>query len=371
MTLRERILTVYRGETPDVVPFMLDLSHWFYHRNRSPWDLSKAYDTPETELLDFHKRHGVGFYLPNLASFLDIDYPSDVHARVTKSADGREITWEYETPLGVIRRTRRWQEQTYSWAIPEWGIHTEQEMRVLAYALANRSYRPRWERYQAWQEYVGEAGVVYVVFAYSGMGHLLNYWMGIEGTVHAITNWPDTVREVIEHINQNNLNGIDLLAQSPAQVLLTGDNFSSDIQPPHFFETWSRAYYEEVIRRLHAAGKHVAVHVDGRLRGLLRAFHEIDVDCIDAVTPAPMGDLDPEQCRAEAGPNLILSGGVPPNLWLEDVDVERFKAAVKSWLKLRQHSPRLIANAGDQVPPGAPEDRILIMRDLVEEYGRF
>ena len=32
MTLRERILAVYRGETPDVVPYMLDLSHWFYHK---------------------------------------------------------------------------------------------------------------------------------------------------------------------------------------------------------------------------------------------------------------------------------------------------------------------------------------------------
>jgi len=27
MTTRERILAVYRGQTPDVVPFMLDLSH--------------------------------------------------------------------------------------------------------------------------------------------------------------------------------------------------------------------------------------------------------------------------------------------------------------------------------------------------------
>jgi hypothetical protein len=31
----------------------------------------------------------------------------------------------------------------------------------------------------------------------------------------------------------------------------------------------------------------------------------------------------------------------------------------------------MIANAGDQVPPGADEDRIEIMRDMVEEFGRF
>ncbi len=34
LTMRERILSVYAGDTPDAVPFMLDLSHWFYEKNR-------------------------------------------------------------------------------------------------------------------------------------------------------------------------------------------------------------------------------------------------------------------------------------------------------------------------------------------------
>src|ERR1017187_1088201 len=38
MTTRERILAVYRGQTPDVVPYMLDLSHWFYHKHHRPCD---------------------------------------------------------------------------------------------------------------------------------------------------------------------------------------------------------------------------------------------------------------------------------------------------------------------------------------------
>ncbi len=371
MTLRDRILAVYRRETPDVVPFMLDLSHWFYHRNRLPWDLSKSYDTPELELLDFHKQHGIGFYLPNLASFYEVSYADDVQARVIKSAGGDEITWEYQTPVGTIRRTRRWDDHSYSWAIPAWGIHSEKELRALGYALSRRVYQPRWDRYLAWKEQIGSVGVAYAVFAYSGMGHLLNYWLGIQGTVNAMLDWPDAMRDVIDQINKNNLLCVDMLAQSPAEVVLVGDNFSSDLQPPAFFNEWSRAYYEQVVRRLHDAGKYVAVHVDGRLRGLLSVFRDIGVDCIDAVTPAPMGDLDPAQCRAEAGDQLILSGGVPPTLWLEDTDVRTFEAAVLRWLDLKRQSPRLIANAGDQVPPHAPEDRIFLMRDLVEQHGRF
>ncbi len=371
MTPRERILAVYRGETPDVVPFMLDLSHWFYHRRRMPWDLSRSYDEPEHELIAYHKRVGAGFYMPNLGSFFTVAYPPDVKATVTRSADGREITWRFDTPLGSIHRRRRWEEATYAWGIPEWGLKTEHDLRILACALQDRTYAPRWDRFVAWADCVGDDGIVYMPFGYSAMGQLLNYWLGIEGTVFAIADWPETLREVVDRINRNNLACIDLLASSPADVVILGDNFSSDIQPPDFFEQWSRPFYAEAIRRLHAAGKCVAVHIDGRLRGAIRMIRAVGADCADAVTPTPMGDLTPAECREEAGADFILSGGVSPDVWLPDVSEETFKRTVLDWLDLREHGPRLIAAAGDQVPPGAAEKRIAIMRDLVEQYGRY
>ncbi len=371
MTIRERILSVYRGETPDVVPYMLDLSHWFYHKHHLPWDLSASRTEPERELLDYHKQMNVGFYVPQLGAFFDVTYGGDVRVTTTKSEDGREISWELETPSGVIRRKRRWEEQTYAWGISEWGICSEQDLRVLGHALASRRYTPRWERYEAWVDYAGDWGVVYTMPGYSAMGHLLNYWLGVEQTVYATIDWHTAMHEVVNQINANVLECVDVLARSPAEVICMGDNFSSDIQPPRFFEEWSKPFYAEAINRLHAAGKHVAVHIDGKLRGALAMFRDLGADCADAVTPAPMGDLTPEACRDEAGPDLILSGGVSPNLWLPDTDLAQFDAAVLSWLELRKRSPRLIANAGDQVPPGTGEDRIHRMRDLVDRHGRY
>ena len=369
MTPRDRILAVYEGRTPDVVPFMLDLSHWFYHKNRMPWDLSHAYEEPECELIDYHKAKGVGFYMPNLAALYSVRHTNGVMAKVEKDSD--EITWRYDTPLGSIERTREWHEQTYSWAISSWGVKTEHDLKVLGCAMSSMEFAPRWDRYQAWADYVGDCGVVYMPAGYSAMGQLLHYWMGVEGAMYAIYDWTETMHDVVDQINQRNLDLIDLLAASPAEVIIMGDNFSSDIQPPGFFDEWSKPYYAEAIRRLHAAGKYVAIHIDGKLRGALRMIRDAGADCADAVTPVPMGDLTPEECRAEAGHHFILSGGVSPNLWLPNVSADDFKAAVIRWLELRKLSPRLIANAGDQVPPGAVEDRIEIMRDLVETHGGF
>jgi len=373
MTLRERILTVYRGETPDVVPFMLDLSHWFYQKNRLPWDISKAYEQPEYALIDYHTQVGAGFYVPNLGSFYSAAYADDVQAETLKDERGPrpEISWRLTTPLGGIERRRVWKPESYSWAISRWGITTEQDLRVLGYALGSRTFAPRWEKYHAWDDYVGDTGIVCLLPGYSAVGYLMHYWMGVERLMYAMADWPETVHAVVEQINGNNLQMIDLLATAPGDVAIMGDNFSSDMQPPHFFAEWSRAYYAEAIRRLHAAGKKVAVHIDGKLRGAIAMLREVGMDCVDAVTPTPMGDLTPAECRDEAGPDCILSGGVSPDLWYDYVPEETFVAAVKEWLDLKRRSPRLIANAGDQVPPGAAEERITLMRELVEEYGRY
>lgn len=373
MTIRDQILAVYRGQTPDVVPCMLDLSHWFYHRNKMPWDLSRTYDKPERELIDYHRSKGIGFYLPNLASFFSVKHRPDVQVEILKDQTNGHprITWRYTTPLGSIERSRVWDEITYSWHIENWGVKTEQDLRVLAYALSDRMFVPAWQKYEDWRNYIGDIGVVYLVAGYSGMGQLLNYWMGIEGTIYAVADWPATVREVVDKINGSNLPLIDILAASPAEIICMGDNFSSDIQPPGFFNEWSRAYYAEAIRRLHTAGKHVAVHIDGRLRGALKMISAAGADCADAITPKPMGDLTPEQCFEESGENFILSGGVSPDLWLANRPIAEFKQAVLRWLDLARRGARIIANAGDQVPPGADEGRIALMRDLVEKHGRL
>jgi hypothetical protein len=371
MTLKQRIESVYRGETPDMIPFMLDLSHWFYHREELPWDLSQAYEEPEYDLIDLHRKHGAGFYMPNLGHFYDVTYPDNVTADVRKSKDGGKITWSLETPLGRIERTRIWENASYSWGTRDWGIVSEEQLKIFTIALANRTYNFLPEKYQAWVNAIGDAGVCYVSAGYSAMGQLLNLWMGIEGTIYAAIDWPETIRKFVVEVNQNNFKLIDMLAASPVEYVIMGDNFSSDIQPPDFFNQWSRDYYTEAVRRLHEAGKYVSVHIDGRLFGAINMIRETGADCADAVTPAPMGDLSPQQCREEAGKDFILSGGVSPNLWMPDVSIEDFKKAVLEWVTLKKQSSRLIASAGDQVPPGAEEARIGIMRDLVELYGKY
>lgn len=373
MTERERILTVFSGKTPDRVPFFLDLSHFYYEKYRKPWDLLNGYEQPEHDLIDYHCAHQVGFYMPNQMIQYKTIYTDGINCTAWSQTENGipEIHWRYQTPLGSIERVRVWEPSSYSWAIKKWGAETENDLRVLGQALTARTFLPMVDNYCAWSNYVGDMGIVHLTTGYSAMGYLMNYWMGIENTVYACLDWEDTLHEVVDSINATNLRLCEMLAKYPAPTVLMGDNFSSDIQPPSFFEEWSVNYYKKAIEIFHNAGKKVAVHVDGRLRGSIKMLTDCGADIIDAVTPSPMGDLTPSQCRAEAGDKVVLSGGVPPTLWLPDVPLERFEQSVMDWLALKKDGAAFVANAGDQVPPGAEECRINYMRELVEKHGYF
>ncbi|MCX7705559.1 MAG: hypothetical protein N2115_04795 [bacterium] len=373
MLIRERILSVYNNQKPDCVPFILDLSHWYYHRTRKPWDLTMSYNNPDVGLIETHKKLGVGFYVPILPVGWRVEYPSDVrHLMKKEYRDGIPlIIWEYETPYGTIRRCRIWEERSYSWPIVKWGVRNQKELRILQYALVKRNFFPEFGSYNKWKETIGDFGVVYITFGYSAMGLLLNAWMGVEETIYAISDMESAMVEFVETVNENNLKLVDLLCESPAEVILMGDNFSSDIQPPAFFNRWSKNFYSEAIKRFHSAGKKVAIHMDGRIKGCLKMFAEVGADCGDAITPKPSGDLNPMQCRDEAGDDFILSGGISPCLWLPEADLKEFKNAIIEWLETKERSFRIMAAAGDQVPPGSEEKRIILMKEMVDYYGKF
>ena len=374
MTPRERILAVYNGQKPDRVPYMLDLSHYYLHRFQLPWDLCNGYPEPDKGLMDFTRKMGAAFYCPQQTYFWKTEFANDVKSSaVTNVVNGvPEIVWRFDTPIGSIERIRVWEQGSYSWAIKKWGVTTEKDLEVLAYAMSSRRYTAIPQNYEDWANYIGEDGLVYLNSGYSAMGYLLNYWMGVENTVYATYDFEDVMEECVQKINDNILDQIRMMASEfSAPVIIMGDNFSSDVQSPPFFQRWSKDFYAKAFEIIHAHGKKVAVHVDGKLKGAIAMMRETGADCIDAVTPGSVGGYTAAEARAEAGKNLILSGGIPNELWYTYSDIRDFEKAVKDWLALKEVSPALIAAAGDQVPPGAEESRILRMGELVEEYGYY
>ena len=205
---------------------------------------------------------------------------------------------------------------------------------------------------------VGEMGLPLAQCPYTGLGFLMSRYAGVEQTVLMAADAPDEFHETIAAINRAHERVFRLLAEGPAEVLFHSDNLSADVQSPAWVERYSGDHYRTMARIAHEHGKPLVTHIDGRLRGLLRTVAETGFDGADAVTPAPWGDLSPQQCRDEAGPRLVLSGGVPPSSFRSDVPLSVLDEQIDAWLSLRDQSSALIIAPGDQLPPDGELDRV-------------
>lgn len=136
-----------------------------------------------------------------------------------------------------------------------------------------------------------DVGLGFPSMGYTGFGSLISYYMGVKNTIYALYDDPKAVKAYVDIYNRKHPELTDIYAKSPAPHILFGDNLSSDIQSPDIFMEYSFSHYKNIAESLHAAGKTVSSHLDGRLNGILGLVAKTGVDVADACTPAPCGDL--------------------------------------------------------------------------------
>lgn len=358
MKPRERLLAVYRGETPDCVPALADLSYWYAAHGGGkfiPGHTGDANQSKIPRLLELHRQTGAAIHL-NLGTFFDEHY--DENVRVRSDIDGDLYRHRFETPVGTVEEIRRWSTQTYSWPIIRHMVREVTDLKVIRYCFEHVSYSARWETYLEVDKLVGDLGLPLVQVPYTGMGFLISRYAGVERTVILAADYPEELEQTVDAINGAHEKVMRLMADGPSQVLFHSDNLSADVQSPRWLERYSGAYYRRMAEIAHQYGKPLVTHIDGRLRGLLRAVGEMGIDAADAVTPAPWGDLTPQQCRTEAGPKLVLSGGIPPDSFSSNTPLSRLDEQIEAWLELRHQSPAMIIGPGDQLPPDGDLDRV-------------
>lgn len=368
MKPNQRVREVYQGRTPDQVPLLLDLSHW-YKKNRNVFFNLSGFTEVEQGLVELHKQVGAVCYC-EMGGFYSL-FTDDPEVKLESHTDGGVFSTRITTPLGTIHEERVFNADSYSYGIRKYLLESTEEFPIVEFLMERLRCRPKWEFYRAWQESLGELAYPYAQLPYSGSGYLMARNMGVERTVFAVRDQPQRVQRLVQAVNACNLRILDALLDGPFETLIISDNYDSNVQTKQFFDAYVRDYYTEVARRLHARGKYLAVHVDGESRGVLGWLAECGVDCADAVTPQPMFALTPARMRAEAGPDLILSGGIPATVFGAGGSDAAFVECVKRWLDTRLASPRLMMAAGDQVPPDAPWRRIAMLPELVAKYGGY
>jgi len=371
MNLQERILAVFSGKKPDVMPWFADLTYWY--RAKTYWNELPSKYLGERGRIRLYKDLGCGsheelFNLPGEITY----YNTKCINSVETLRDGSIIREEgYSTPVGSITAVRKFVPKSVSSAYIKYAVATRQDLKVLQYLCKNQEFKPdyslQYDRLKNWNG----IGFVSSLPPRTPFQRLIVVWAGVVNTIRLMMREPEELEETIQVMSEADDPIYEAVCESPAPGVYFGENITSEVISPRIFRKYHAPYYKKRVRQLHAAKKIIFVHIDGTLKGVLPLMEETGVDCAQSVTPAPVGDIPVEKLREVAGQNIILWGGLPGVYFSSIYPEKALRQTALDVIKYHLEGHKFIMGVSDQVPPDGDIRRVKMVTDLVEKYARY
>ncbi|UCD73446.1 MAG: hypothetical protein JSW01_02035 [Candidatus Bathyarchaeota archaeon] len=292
---------------------------------------------------------------------------------VTTKTEGDILTRTYTTPVGSIterlkfgvgygqgRYGRDWKGMQPRRI--EFAVKNTEDYDVLKFIIENTHYEPYYFAIEDQQKRLGDDGIVVARIGYSPFQRLLIQWVGPRLYIHHARQRElvDAVYSILEERCEAEL--FPIAADSPTEVVLYGDNIDGVLVSPQIFEEYHLPSYTKCAEMLHAKGKLLDVHMDGRLKNISSLIANSDIDIVEAFTPPPMGDFSIEEA---------LSMWKEKILWVNfpsSVSVLMGPSDVKKYLveqlKLMIPGARLLIIASTE--NYLPEENLRVMTEVMQ-----
>ena len=396
MTHRERIIKAIRGEMPDRLPFAPRLDLWYTanvqagtlpekHKNRTfdeiaraeGWALHKInpeYQKNRKPEDNLHWALGILSYKESVFGF---QFPPDVEQEVKKTAGRTQIT--YHTPVGSVSTTTVYTEEmrkagVSNFWVEEHVLKEAKDYRPVGYIFENLKLYRDDRDFLRWKAEIGEDGVPFTLAgrAASPMHHIQKYFVDATDFYFHYHDYAKEIRALAESMGGFFDQIIQLIGDSPAEVVYWGANFDDMITYPAFFEKDIVPWIRKAADILGRKGKFVSCHCDGENLGLLDLIRDSGMHIAEAITPAPMTKVPIEEYYRRWSGKLTLFGGIPSILLLrESVSDEEFEAYLGHLFKAVAPGKRMILGIADSTPPNAVFERLVRIGEKVEKEGRL
>jgi hypothetical protein len=312
MNVKERIMAALRHEEPDVVPvtvYTLLLPRGKIERELRNMGLGLVEFGLPVYGIESRKKKVKMQTTEELASFS----PDDRMISLAKQKHPIQRT--YSTPVGSVSEKYKWGYTLVEWPF-EWAIKDLQDYETVKYIIDDVEYFANYDDFTDAIAVMGQDGIVLTQPAKSPLQCMIYELMGYKRFAVDYRMHREEFDELYRLLYKKQLEMYRIIADSPAEVVLLGDNITGVVTNPVLFEKYCMPFYDDVADILHKKGKIVMNHFDGKLMCLRDLIARTKIDVIEAFTPPPIGDLPIEEARATwAG--KVLWANFPATVYLE------------------------------------------------------
>src|ERR1019366_9090553 len=164
---------------------------------------------------------------------------------------------------------------------------------------------------------------------------------------------------------------LQILCNSPAEVIWWGANYDDMLTYPPYFEREITPWIRKASKQLGAVGKLVMCHTDGENEGLMDLIRDSGMHIAESICPTPMTKISLAEYYRRWSGHLTLCGGIPSTIVLPDTSEADFEAYMDQLFKAVAPGKRMLVGIADQVPPNAVFSRLQRIGERIEREGRL
>ena len=220
---------------------------------------------------------------------------------------------------------------------------------------------------------VGEQGIFGTFIETPGVSEWFHLMAGgLEAVVYALMDHPDLIEELCEMHHRHAMRRLEMVCDVAPDFVLLGSSGSLTMASPELYRRWSLPTLQAQTKLLKEAGIASMLHSCGKEYELVKmCAEETDLDCINPLEIAPMGDCDLARLKHEFGSRLSLMG----NLHTTDImlrgSVQDVEEASRRAIDDAASGGGFILSTGDQCGRDTPEENIFAMIRVAQEYGQY
>lgn len=280
--------------------------------------------------------------------------------------DGRRELHTVKTPIGSISCIMRTNTSNKGKYYEKWYVNNEEELKILEWVDS----RARWSFDMGLFNEIGEEwkglGAPCMYLPRIGIQHLYIRGMGFINTSYALADYPKSVKKYCEALEYNQEGLIEVINESPIDIINYGDNLHDGYLRPDIFEEYVLPVYQRRGDLLHKGGKFTYSHWDGDVKRILHYAKDCNLDGIEAITPIPQGDVTLAEAKEAMG-DMYMVDGIAAILFDDIYTEEQLLEQTREVIDL--FAPNLILGISDEISSTGDIERIRLIGDLVNKYN--
>lgn len=359
MTGKERIMASLKGRPVDHLCWSPLIDRYFIRS--LPEQGYKELSVPDAVRLikaDVMQRH---------CPVVKLTYDSTIE--FLNYTEGAKLIEIINTPAGKLITEKIIHESSGREHIIKFPVENAENVKTLTYIVEHSRYERNYSAYYEAAKLIGDDGIATAEGPTTPIQVFLMDVCGLEKTVYLLMDNEEIVNECFNAIEKQNQQAYELMAEGPAEVIISYENTSSTVISPSYYQKYCDDSINNYADICHKNQKIFITHMCGKLSVFSGYLCNGRQDGIDSVCPPSTGDMWAFNARKEWGENKIIIGGIEPPQ-LAQMTVEQTKEYINKLLNKMPNFNRFILSTGDATSYGTPIENLLAVSEIVTNYHK-